>query len=562
MSGFEIAGIVLGAIPIVIEALSAYREGKGFLATIGKSRGLVDELIHKLKTQQTLFYFDIVQLLREARVPEILMEGDPTADECIEILQVINTGNEVEQYLGPRLFDNVLDILGFYEKYLKELTSKLGHIAAKDNLASIVRACRSSGASLAFKGKVKFAIDRESLNTLIQNLETESCSLRKLVLQAKTKREWEASEPTRSSTTLTLAFSRARESATSLYWAACKCWVCDQHPSHTFMIRLEHRISESKNQATGSSAVAFQLCFLIQDALLQRVEVRARRSDFSTTKTVMTFQNEQVSACPSSVAFGGGLKVPSVTVTETPDISHPTAARVCINSICEDARKAQKRRRVLSLELTSRTTLEAVENDDESPHSYDRSISLANFLKDTAVDYDTRMSPNEQTLLALNVVSSVLQLRQTMWYRVPWNSTTIKFLVQAVDSARAALRTPYVEQAIDPTMLGTQDSPDLTTEAAKTTMLEVAILLLEILHHKTIATWSAEHGDGDPGTYWERMRAATCWLGLSEGKLLPPHLKVVDECLMLCVRSKLSWDDNFQRSYCENIIKPLSELIL
>ncbi|KAM3537191.1 hypothetical protein ARSEF1564_009891 [Beauveria bassiana] len=508
MSGFEIAGIVLGAIPIVIEALSAYREGKGFLATIGKSRGLVDELIHKLKTQQTLFYFDIVQLLREARVPEILMEGDPTADECIEILQVINTGNEVEQYL-------------------------------------------------AFKGKVKFAIDRESLNTLIQNLETESCSLRKLVLQARTKREWEASEPTRSSTTLTLAFSRVRESATSLYWAACKCWVCDQHPSHTFMIRLEHRISESKNQATGSSAVAFQLCFLIQDALLQRVEVRARRSDFSTTKTVMTFQND-----PSSVAFGGGLKVPSVTVTETPDISHPTAARVCINSICEDARKAQKRRRVLSLELTSRTTLEAVENDDESPHSYDRSISLANFLKDTAVDYDTRMSPNEQTLLALNVVSSVLQLRQTMWYRVPWNSTTIKFLVQAVDSARAALRTPYVEQAIDPTMLGTQDSPDLTTEAAKTTMLEVAILLLEILHHKTIATWSAEHGDGDPGTYWERMRAATCWLGLSEGKLLPPHLKVVDECLMLCVRSKLSWDDNFQRSYCENIIKPLQELIL
>lgn len=133
MSGFEIAGIVLGAIPIVIEALSAYRDGKGVLATISKSRGLVDELIHKLKTQQTLFYFDIVQLLREARVPEILMEGDPTADECIEILQVIKTGNEVEQYLGPRLFDNVLEILGFYEKYLKELTSKLGNIVWPQN---------------------------------------------------------------------------------------------------------------------------------------------------------------------------------------------------------------------------------------------------------------------------------------------------------------------------------------------------------------------------------------------------------------------------------------------
>ena len=78
MSGFEIAGVVLGAIPVVIEALSAYRKGKGFFVTMHKSHGLVDELIHKLKMQQAYFYLDILELLREARVPEILMEGDPT----------------------------------------------------------------------------------------------------------------------------------------------------------------------------------------------------------------------------------------------------------------------------------------------------------------------------------------------------------------------------------------------------------------------------------------------------------------------------------------------------
>lgn len=133
MSGFEIAGVVLGAIPIVIEALSAYREGKGLFATIRKSRGLVDELIHKLKMQQTHFYLDMLELLREARVPEILMEGDPTPDKCIEILQAAKTGNEVEQYLGPQLFHDFLEILGFYENYLKEITSKLGHIVRPRN---------------------------------------------------------------------------------------------------------------------------------------------------------------------------------------------------------------------------------------------------------------------------------------------------------------------------------------------------------------------------------------------------------------------------------------------
>lgn len=264
------------------------------------------------------------------------------------------------------------------------------------------------------------------------------------------------------------------------------------------------------------------------------------------------------------MAFGGGLKVPSITVTETLNVSYPTAAQVRIKSICEDARKARERRRILSLELTSGATLEVAEKDNKSPHSYDRSISLADFLKDTAADADARISPIEQTLLALNVVSSMLQLRLTMWCSVPWNSTTIKFPVQAVDGARAAFSTPYVEQAIDPTMLGTQEgtSPDLTTEAAKTTMLELAIMLLEILHHKSIAAWAAQYDDGDPRTYRERMGAATRWLELSTSKLLPPHVKAVEECLVLCARSKLSWDDYFQRLYCENIIKPLRELVL
>jgi hypothetical protein len=265
-----------------------------------------------------------------------------------------------------------------------------------------------------------------------------------------------------------------------------------------------------------------------------------------------------------SVAIDGGLKVPSITVTETPNVSYPAAARVLIKNICEDARKARERRRVLSLELTSGATLEQAEEDGKSPHSYDRAISLADFLRDTAADADARMSPFEQTLLTLNVVSSMLQLRPTMWCSLPWNSTTIKFPVEAVEGARAVLCTPYVEQAIDPAMLGTQEgaSADLTTAAAKTTMLELAILLLEILHHKPIAAWAARHAEGDSRTYQERMGAVTRWLELSESKLLPPHIRAVEQCLMLCARSKLSWDSGFQQLYCENIIKPLQELAL
>ncbi len=133
MSGFEIAGIVLGVMPIVISALSAYQDRKGLLVTLRKSRGLVDELIHKLTTQRTHFYLDILELLREARVPEILAEGDPSPDKCVEILQIVKTGDEVERYFGPQLFGDFLEMLGFYETYLKQITSKLGYIVRPEN---------------------------------------------------------------------------------------------------------------------------------------------------------------------------------------------------------------------------------------------------------------------------------------------------------------------------------------------------------------------------------------------------------------------------------------------
>ncbi|KAI9147399.1 hypothetical protein HJFPF1_12419 [Paramyrothecium foliicola] len=541
MSGFEIAGVVLGIIPIVVEALSTYRDGKGLLAIIRKSHILVDELIHKLRTQRVHFYLDILELLREAEVPEILTEGDPTPDRCIEILQAVKTGIEIEQYLGPQLFRNFLEIIGFYETYLKKIISKLDHIIRPQNASQF---------KLLHLRKLKFAIDKESLCALVKDLENERYSLGKLIRRAKTKREWETSEPTSSSATLTLAFSCVRECAISVYRAACKCLVCDRHQLHTLMIGLEHRIPKKNDRTASPSAISFRLCFPIEEVMLQKIEIRTQHSDSFTSKT--------------PIAFDGGHKIPSIAVTQTPNVCYPTAAQVLVSNLCEEAQKARERRRVLSLELTSSTILEVAEKDDNSPHSYDKSISLADFLKDTAADADAHMSPIEQTLLALNIVSSVLQLWPTVWCSQPWNSTIIKFPVQVVDGARAAFCTPYIEQTIDSTILGMQGGlfVDPTTESAKATMLELAIMLLEILHHKSIAAWAAQYDKSIPRTYWERMGTATRWLEWSTSKLLPPHVKAVEECLMFCARSKLSWDNCFQQLYCENIIKPLQELIL
>lgn len=139
-------------------------------------------------------------------------------------------------------------------------------------------------------------MDRESLNALVKDLGTERGTLERLIRRVKTKRDWETREPENGSTMLSMIFSRVRESATSLYRAACECWVCDEHPLHKLMIRLEHRIPDSKHRPVGkpraasSSPVAFRLCFSMEAAEMQRIEVVSRCDDLTKTSTTVGFQ--------------------------------------------------------------------------------------------------------------------------------------------------------------------------------------------------------------------------------------------------------------------------------
>lgn len=135
MSGFEIAGIILGVLPLVITAVDDYKTGKGLYA-IWKFEGLLDDLKHRLSIQKTSFYLDILQLLREAKVSAsgILDDVDPSEVRCISVLRDAKTDDELKAYLG-RLYPQFLEILGCYEKYLKELTSKLENIVRPKNVS-------------------------------------------------------------------------------------------------------------------------------------------------------------------------------------------------------------------------------------------------------------------------------------------------------------------------------------------------------------------------------------------------------------------------------------------
>ena len=60
------------------------------------------------------------------------------------------------------------------------------------------------------------------------------------------------------------------------------------------MIQLEDRIPDDKSHKKSSSAVAFRLCFPIEETVLQRIEVNAQGASPSVTKSKVEFDNRQV----------------------------------------------------------------------------------------------------------------------------------------------------------------------------------------------------------------------------------------------------------------------------
>ncbi|KAI8948203.1 hypothetical protein F4801DRAFT_581628 [Xylaria longipes] len=193
MSGFEIAGIVLGAIPLVISALENYKTGQSTLAALVKYQGQLDKLLYQLKVQQTEFYFDILELLRSAEIEEVDDRVNISLEDCLSILQNNKNGGQLQEYLGIH-HSAFFDILRRYEQCLKKIAKKLKHVrrlpnAQKDDLAALLVANPPIDGHFKFQERISFSIERGALNALIGDLREDRLNLKEIIKGMRTKKD-------------------------------------------------------------------------------------------------------------------------------------------------------------------------------------------------------------------------------------------------------------------------------------------------------------------------------------------------------------------------------------
>ena len=197
--------------------------------------------------------------------------------------------------------------------------------------------------------------------------------------------------------------------------------------------------------------------------------------------------------------------------------------------------------------------------DHESPPiEYETTTTLDSFLIQTMNEEDSRLTPKQQTQLAVDIASSVLQLAGTRWCELVWNKRKIHFLVRGTTVSNTKMSPPFVKMPIEPHSKG--DLLKASAPEPKAAILELAILLLEIWHHKPLEAWMAKMGLPEADTVETRRIAAIKWLEMTSERLPPNHLLAIEGCLAICSGRLRNWDEHeFRKQYCENIIMPLQE---
>lgn len=398
------------------------------------------------------------------------------------------------------------------------------------------------GAStFAFRERLSFTIEKGSLKQLVEELSEDRLSLREMIDSIRTQQEYTARHPSDDAQKLASMLSKVQQQAAPLFEAMRKGCNCGCENKHRVFMRLDSRVPLKRSKRRKlREQTEFSLIF-DHHGYLQETHVDVHEDnlddDFSskTSKVVIV---QQVTQLPSAKA---------------------------VTRICQHVSEAQGAGHILKLKLNNED-LFLVEGQPENRRDFATPITLADILKAGCQDDDAKMFPKEQTLLALNVASSILQLQQTWWLGPPFNSNGIKILTPQEKSSATSNSSPFIEQHMGeippPPLNEAVESSTSIGPDPKTALTELAILLLEIWHHRPLEAWCEKVGKSNPTSPQARMMVAIEWLQATSRRLLPYQSQIIEQCLQVCAGSLRFWHEKeFLRMYCENIIKPLQETL-
>ncbi|KAF2465073.1 uncharacterized protein BDR25DRAFT_295894 [Lindgomyces ingoldianus] len=520
MSGVEIAGLVLGAIPLVIAALKQYEDGLDSAMAFFKWNRELSVLIQALWYQHTSYVQSIKLLLSPITTDE--ERQTMLEDSKNQLWKSKSMSDALSDRLGDA-YQAYMQTVSTIEEIVKSLAEKLdiqgSDEISQQGLEAIVLAnplsSQENGYTFHFKRRVNFTMSRKKVRRLLEELK--SCNLR---LDSFANKAEKLKEPYRTETRLKFAapLGVIENNATKLYNILCRTW-CASHDSHRAGLLLERRLVENENHGVGG-----------------RVQLSGREDAKPVVKII----------APSPA--------PSLSITQSPyeDLSRLQV----VTDICATIQAPSHP--WIGFCLDSDGYLRgAYPTESRSPVHTQNEVTLQDLFQEQHI-----ISKLDQYNLSVTLSSSLLQLSQTPWLCRNWSKTDIVFL-RTVDASglSVSIRHPYLKKEH---RWGDQEWTERDAHSMNdcSKLLGLGVLLVEITSGRSIESMRLREDLGPNGYANEvtDLQVARRWLleQKNSGNLTLGFESAISHCLKSYVdpTSRLRSED-FRGTVKNEVLAPL-----
>lgn len=499
MSGLEIAGVLLGAFPLIISSLEHWRDVAKVGGFFWKIRQEYAACIRKVR-----FY----ELLYKRNLKLLLIPIVGTITDAQLLIDSPGGDGWSDKDLQERLRDRLQDSYDLYQETLVEMNEavqnlrhELAHdkehiqhklakpVVAQGSRPTSPRPPAKSSKLSALKAeaqfdvfKLKFSFNEPVRINLIKQLENGNTKLEKLLSTSDqiSCLESSAANDTKQASRLASTLQKAWKKSDHLFRAIQQAWQCTCHQHHFANLRLEHRTTAAKHKGESFSNIQ-------HDIVLMHIGPTVRRTTWTCkaihcgdgkcncrTPAYITDLHSRIESLPlasttqstvsTTVIPIGSVKscvqLPARTLT-----SHGKLAKSAKKQVVFDTTTIPPAVQIIEPTQASLKLCQTLENDagdqcmgvishnNETYHLHPKSAQNVNVSNTSTLDhilsgkYGGFLTRRQRYGIALLLASSVAQLQFTPWLASGLSKDKVYFFRDTNDEVTH--NEPYIRQGFE-----------------------------------------------------------------------------------------------------------------
>ncbi|KFY43828.1 hypothetical protein V494_01792 [Pseudogymnoascus sp. VKM F-4513 (FW-928)] len=618
MSGIEIAGLILGSIPLVISALEHYTEGIDVIRDFRNYRSILKSLKTKLSIQEDLYRGTLKLLL----LPELsLIEVHALFPEIgSEINGALWGTKDIEdklrKRLGDRRFRLFMDVVEDMNAIMKKLMENLDiDMNGKPKWKPIYNTDERLQDCFAWEWRrIRRSLGKREREALISSFERYNNDLARFVQNNEIPAPPSSGQDKRFVKYLDLV----RNQACGLHSILGNSWRCNCNAPHTAYLRLQHPSEASPSPPT------FAVTFPSRQMPTARSKAGRQESAFwSHTVISISEPGDQPEVSATEISSTVPLPTPKhstsqLTVKLSSSLKATTSKKKTsrVQFLATNKRDLSSRPNA-AISLNPLAVSPPLQTNDCPTNDCSTAISLCSALSETpsgkplgrflnatkdqtalittdasqelskplclnmllskSVDpgrLRQKLSDKERLKIALTLASTVLQLYDSPWIDTVWSGQDIQFLSsKGADNDEAPFIGPFVSTSFrgPASSSGSRQLPPTSPSLADVlipskVLFALAVMLVELCLDKTLVEMRQVSGEEDGTrrtTLLDDYETAHKQLNAVYQKSGSNYGDVVQRCLKcefnITPKQKRLGFEDFRHLVYEGVVAPLEE---